>query len=266
MNDKLSVVRPEAGAVAMREPDDEQEPMDLLRMAVRQGMTDPAALERLMTVRKQLRDERAKYAFDAALSAFQGDCPIIVKRKFGAKNAYRFAPLDHIISEVRGLLRAHGFSFSITAVIDSGWCLAQCKIKHRGGHFDVSEFKVPIDTKNPMMTEPQRYGGAMTFSKRYAFCNGFGILTADEDTDAQSQTPKPVGPSVAPADLLKEAKAALWQLLGPVRGIAASWVIAEEWMGKKRILAAGRKVSTLTLEEINDAIAKAEMALTERGE
>ena len=34
------------------------------------------------------------------------------------------------------------------------------------------------------MSAPQKFASAMTFAKRYAFCNAFGILTSDEDVDA----------------------------------------------------------------------------------
>ena len=35
------------------------------------------------------------------------------------------------------------------------------------------------------MTAQQMVGSARTFAMRYAFCNAFGILTGDEDTDAR---------------------------------------------------------------------------------
>lgn len=155
-------------------------------------------MERLQAMRRELRAERAKEAFDAAMAEFQSECPIIVKKKAGAKNAYRYAPLDDILIQVRPLIRQHGFSFAITSEIDKGWVKAVCKITHAQGHSETSEFKAPVDERNVMMTDPQRYGAAMTFAKRYAFANAFGILTADEDTDGGAR-PKPAGPKTATA-------------------------------------------------------------------
>ena len=43
---------------------------------------------------------------------------------------------------------------------------------------------MPID-KDAFMNSQQQYGSASTFSKRYAFCNAFGILTGDEDNDTR---------------------------------------------------------------------------------
>ena len=38
------------------------------------------------------------------------------------------------------------------------------------------------------MSQTQVEAAALTFAKRYAFCNAFGILTGDEDTDAKRPT------------------------------------------------------------------------------
>jgi hypothetical protein len=176
--------------IAMRDPE------SILRYAI-DAKADVAVIERLMVVREKLQAESAKAAFDASMAAFQSECPIILKEKSGAKNAYKYAPLDAIVDQVRGLTQKHGFSFSVTSAVDTGWVKAICKITHALGHSEVSEFRVPVDDKNPMMTAPQRYGGAMTFAKRYAFCNGFGILTADEDLDGHAARPKPAGPKQA---------------------------------------------------------------------
>lgn len=148
----------------------------------KQGTAD--TLEKLMGIRRELNAENAKRAFDAALSAFQAECPVVLKRVKGAKDAYKFAPLDEIMPVVQPLLSKHGFSFSITSEVDNKWVKAICKITHRDGHFESGEFKVPTDERNPMMNDPQRYGGSLTFAKRYAFCNAFGIMTGDEDRDA----------------------------------------------------------------------------------
>jgi len=54
------------------------------------------------------------------------------------------------------------------------------------------------------MSEVQKHGAAMTFAKRYAFCQVFGIMTGDEDTDGAGQNgngkPEPP-PANNPADI-----------------------------------------------------------------
>jgi hypothetical protein len=61
---------------------------------------------------------------------------------------------------------------------------------HIAGHKEDTEFTAPIQA-DAYMSEPQKWASAMTYAKRYAFCNAFGILTGDEDTDAgEMDTPK----------------------------------------------------------------------------
>lgn len=232
------------------------DPMSILKFAIERG-ADVSVIERLMLVREKLQAEAAKKAYDEAMANFQAECPIIVKKKAGAKNAYRYAPLDDILSQVREIIRTHGFSFSVTSVVDSGWLLAQCKITHAAGHSEVSEFKVPIDNKNPMMSDPQRYGGAMTFAKRYAFCNGFGILTADEDTDGNTTHTKPQGPSsLAPEPSVKELATQLWHLLGDICKGDKDWTRANQYLWREEILDGGipEECPHLTAKRFNEVI------------
>lgn len=173
-----------------------EDPQDLLRFAVERG-ANVETIERLMAVRRELNAEKAKAEFDTAMAAFQSECPIIKKKKSGAKDAYKYAPLDDIVVQVRDLIRKHGFSFQIDSDIEPGWVKAICQVTHCGGHSKSSVMKVPIDSRNPMMNDPQRYAGSLTFAKRYSFCNAFGILTGDEDTDGVGTRPKPAGPASA---------------------------------------------------------------------
>lgn len=193
-------------------------------------------MERLQAMRREIKAEHAKAAYDAALAAFQAECPIIQKHKQGARNAYKYAPLDDIILQVRDLLLKHGFSFSITSEVEKDWVKAVCKITHRDGHSESSEFKVPVDNRNTMMNDPQRYAGSLTFTKRYSFCNALGILTCDEDNDGGSR-PKPPGPSTIAGDgnareLIKE----LWTVLVSIRGTAPNWASAKQWLVDENVI------------------------------
>lgn len=251
-----------AGAMARRDPIEAFDVGALIEKAI-DAKSAVEVLERLQVMRREMRAEQAKEMFDAAMAAFQSECPIIQKRKSGAKNAYKYAPLDDIVSQVRELTQKHGFSFSITSDIETGWVKALCRITHCAGHSEVSEFKVPTDNKNPMMTDPQRYGGAMTFAKRYAFCNGFGILTADEDLDG-GEKPKPPGPSTLAAEpTVKEHASTLWRLLKAVRGTEQNWNAANQWLWREDILdgAIPESAPNLTAKRFKEVIAAAEAKL-----
>jgi ERF superfamily len=150
-------------------------------------------MERLLKMRADLRAESAKERFDEALSGFQGDCPIIKKAKVvynkgGAGVRYRYAPLESIVEQVREPLKKYGLSYSITAEITpDAWIAVSCKLTHLAGHSETSTFRVPID-KEAYMNDQQKVASALTYAKRYAFCNATGILTGDEDDDSNTNT------------------------------------------------------------------------------
>jgi len=165
----------------------DQSPEGLIAMAIHQG-TPVETMERLLVMRTQLRQEKAKELFDAAMAKFQSECPVISKEKIvmgkdKVSVRYKYAPLDSIISQVKTMLSDNGFSYSFDEEKDDKFASAICKITHISGHNEKSTFKIPIGTED-YMTDVQKYGARMTFAKRYAFCNAFGILTGDEDTDA----------------------------------------------------------------------------------
>lgn len=169
-----------------------QEPMDLLAQAVEKGAS-VETLERMMVVRKQLKEEHAKEAYFAALAAFQAECPVVKKTNRvsipGGAN-YNYAPLEIIVLRVAPLLEKHGFAHQEDSEISDGFVKAIVTVTHRLGHSETKTFKVPTESKAGMSPQ-QKYGAAMTFATRYAFCAAFGIRTGDQDTDCPPQSDGP---------------------------------------------------------------------------
>jgi len=160
-------------------------PEALMNQAIQKGVTVDI-MERLLAMRRELKTEKAKELYDTAMSQFQAECPTIRKKKIvlnkDKTKRYGYAPLDFIVEQVKDLIQRHGFSYSIDAKVDDKWVEAICTITHQFGHSQKSSFKIPIDSE-AYMTQPQRFASALTFAKRYAFCNAFGILTSDVDDD-----------------------------------------------------------------------------------
>lgn len=163
------------------------DPEALIAKGIEHGIS-VEGLERLLAMRERLKAEQSRSAYVRAIAEFQGSCPIIVKDqvvrdKYG-KERYRYAPLDSIIKQVGPMLRGNGLTYRMDTRIEQDTALvATCFITHMEGHAESSEFRVPID-RDSYMSEPQKFGAASTYAKRYAFCNALGILTGDQDTDA----------------------------------------------------------------------------------
>jgi len=153
---------------------------------------DVATIERLLAMRKELKAEFAKEQFDEAMAKFQGKCPVIEKSVAGGETkagvvAYKYAPLDVIVNQTKELIGECGFSYATKIETNEKSVKAICIVKHISGHSESSEMDVPHGTKTGIMSESQKFAATSTFAKRYAFCNAFGIMTGDEDTDAKKE-------------------------------------------------------------------------------
>jgi len=160
----------------------------LISKAIEQG-TPVDTMERILAMRRELKAEFAKESFDKAMAKFQSECPVIkktkeVKTKAGIV-AYRYAPIDSIVDQVKEPLQANGFSYSTNMVMLDSGVKVSVRVTHSAGHSETTEMTVPLGNKTDIMSASQVVAAAQTFAKRYAFCNAFGILTGDEDNDGR---------------------------------------------------------------------------------
>lgn len=188
----------------------------LISLAIEKG-TPVDTMERLLAMRTQLKNEFAKEAFNQAMAKFQSECPVIektkeVKTKSGVV-AYRYAPIESIVEQVKAHLQANGFSYSTNMRMLEAGVEVTVKVTHSAGHSETTQMTVPLGTKTDIMSASQVVAAAQTFAKRYAFCNAFGILTGDEDNDAQPMQTTPQRP---PANAVKQPAVAKPATLGAV--------------------------------------------------
>lgn len=162
----------------------------LIAQAIEKGV-DVGTMERLLVMRRELKAEAAKEAFDTAMAKFQAECPTIVKTKEvktrGGVVAYRYAPIESIVEQVRDALQRNGFSYKTNQELLPAGVKITIRVIHAQGHSEETSMEVPFGSKTDIMSQSQVAAAASTFAKRYAFCNAFGILTGDEDTDARPQ-------------------------------------------------------------------------------
>jgi hypothetical protein len=224
-------------------------------------------IEKLMGVRRELNAEKSKRSFDEDLSAFQSECPLILKEKgvptATGKVAYKYAPIEAIEIQIRPLLRKYGFShtFDTDTASEQGWVIAKCIVTHREGHSRVSTAKFPLGTKTQIMSDTQVYASALTFANRRALSNAYGLVIAGEDMDGMTGKLKPNAPNaMKPADLsLKEIAQELWNVLKPVRGKLPNWDEANQWLWREEILdgAVPETAPNLTSTRFKEVITKA---------
>jgi len=178
----------------------------LLAQGIQHGLSVDA-LERLLSMRRELQAEQAKAAFFAALATFQAQIPAIPKSQTAkvtsAKGtfSYRYADLADIQRTIAPVLAGNGLSVTFDTEQDQGGYLIKAKVHHTGGHSETTTFRVPLDGA-ARMNSTQAAGSALTYGRRYALTAALGIVTADEDDDAQSTYSAgspPSRPAPAPA-------------------------------------------------------------------
>lgn len=168
-------------------------------------------IEKLMDLQDRHEKKMAKREFDEAMAQFQFECPVIKKTKAvptkDGRIAYRYAPIDAIVDQTKNLMKEHGFSYAIKTETSKEGVKATCVVRHAGGHSEESSMEVPLGTKTQVMSDSQVTAAALTFAKRYAFCNAFGIMTGDEDTDGAQPQVRQAGrkEKITPEDALLQA-------------------------------------------------------------
>jgi len=166
--------------------DDSNNPQSLIIQAIDKGASIEV-MERMFTLQERWEKNQAKKAFDQAMADFQSELPEIKKlkevRDNGGKTLYKYAPLESIIGQVKGILSKHGLSYSVKTEVSADKVKSIVFIKHIAGHSEQSEMETPLATKTGIMSQPQQIAATATFSKRYAFMNALGIMTGDEDNE-----------------------------------------------------------------------------------
>lgn len=197
-------------------------------------------LERLLAMRKELRAEASKAAFDDAMAGFQSECPVIPKKKTakivsrkegGGSFEYKYADIGSIVKIAGPIAAKWGLSYKIITEYEAQPPAQKVTtiVKHVLGHQEESTFRAPIDT-TAVVNDMQKAASALTFGKRQSFCNAFGILTSDTDDDGRGAGRQDSKTETTGAQFYAEDKflAALptWKRLMEEKGKTANDIIA----------------------------------------
>lgn len=149
---------------------------------------DPDRLEKFLELQIKMEDRQAKKNFYDALAGFQQDCPVIPKNKnVNFKSVdYNYAPLDEIVRIIKKPMGKYRLAFSFNTKSKSEKIgLLLTKITHGDGHSEISEIEYDIIHDDQRMNNSQRRKSSITYMKRAGLENALGIVTANEDDDAQ---------------------------------------------------------------------------------
>lgn len=173
---------------------------DSIVQAVGSGSLSAEAVEKLLTVYRELKADKAEEAYNVAFANFQKDCPKIprtskadIVTRQGGNIKYSYADVETIMDTIGPILAEHGLSVSFDdSTIEANMLTASCRCSHVGGHSRVSKFTVTTETTAGMSPQ-QKAGNAATYAQRRALSQRLGLWTGDPDTDcAEPPAPSPL--------------------------------------------------------------------------
>jgi hypothetical protein len=119
----------------------------------------------------------------------------------------KYATLDACIDATRSALAENGLCVVQPVTMDGAVMVLTTRLMHDSGDEIVSVYPVV-----PVKADPQGFGSAITYARRYAYCAILGLV-ADEDDDgnagshsgAQKQAEKPISAPKPAASMSKAA-------------------------------------------------------------
>lgn len=166
-------------------------PAHMLATAVEQG-ADLEKLEKLMALQERWEANEARKAFDAAMSAFKADPPVLFKNRHvkfktrdGDVTEYDHASLDHITTECGKKMAPHGLGFRWDIEqLEGGRVRVTCIVTHAQGH----SIKVPLEgspDQSGKKNAIQQTGSTITYLQRYTLLSAVGLAAKGQDDDGR---------------------------------------------------------------------------------
>ena len=124
----------------------------------------------------------------AALSAFQAECPNVIKSATNPFFKSKYATLDAIWDTIRSVLNKHGLVIvQGGGYVESTVVTVTTRLVHTSGQWFESDYHLPGGDGNKYT--PQSVGSAITYGRRYGLSAMLGIAS-EEDTDGNGQSHK----------------------------------------------------------------------------
>lgn len=129
---------------------------------------------------------------DKAVYAFQQEVDIIAKKETakiegkGASYSYKFAGMPAVWEAVKPLLKKYELLVKQPVTTWDGHSMGDF-LKMTVTHIPSGEHETEYMRLIVRRDDPQAYGAATTFAKRYQLSNYFGLITEDDDDAARSK-------------------------------------------------------------------------------
>lgn len=153
-------------------------PLLILDRLVQQGGSIEA-IERMSALAERWQENLARQEFARAMAQFQRTMKPITKNR--KADRFMYAGFDDIMREASPVLADCGISVGFDSEQNDKVLSVKCRIRVGAYHEDRS-FSVPIPL-SLKVSEPQQYGAALSYAKRYCLCAALNIVVTDEDNE-----------------------------------------------------------------------------------
>jgi hypothetical protein len=137
---------------------------------------------KVKTVEQVLKDLPADTLHSAMARAF-ADIEAATKDAVNPHFKNKYADLSRVIEAVKPALVQNGLFFTQRCHPAENGVSVETVLHHKGGEdMSLGTLFVPADKQNP-----QGFGSALTYAKRYALQTAFGVPTEDDDGNAGSR-------------------------------------------------------------------------------
>lgn len=181
----------ETAQVPAAQPAEGAAVLSIIERMARDPNIDPDRVERFLVMAREDRAERARIAFNAAMSACQAELPRVLRDARNSHSGASYARLESIAKATAPIIARHGFSLSFDTEPSpiQGNLRVTCTCAHEAGHERAYHLDLPPDTAGAQgkanKTPIQGIGSTITYARRYLVLQVFNIaLTNDpHDTD-----------------------------------------------------------------------------------
>lgn len=168
----------------------EQQGLNPLVAAVLGGAdVDLEKMEKMMAMQERFEANEAKKAYNAAMSRFRSEAPVIGKDSHvnystqKGTTDYRHSTLGAALRVINPLLAKYGLNPSWSTEQESGLITVTCTITHALGHSESTSLMASPDASGGK-NNIQAIGSTVSYLERYTLFSICGLASSDQDNDA----------------------------------------------------------------------------------
>ena len=156
----------------------------------------------------------------AALAKAQATLSNVSKDKANPFFKSKYADLGSVLDSIRGPLADNDLAIVQTTEYVDGVTLLCTALLHKSGQSISGRYPI-ISTKQ----DPQGYGSAMTYARRYTIMAIVGVAAEDDDANAASAVPNAPRPQPAPVQAPVHVAPVPAPVVQPTKPKTGSWTI-----------------------------------------